>query len=313
MRFLTQKTGIFSLLAAILLIAPVFAFGGGKTIYVDKNANGSEEGTSAHSYHTIDRALDHAKSGDTVRVKSGTYKENIEIPSGVALRSDSFKTDAVTIKGDNDKPTVLMKHKSKLSKITIEGGRHGIRVKEDAKADIIDVLVKKSDRDGIHIDRSDKRDKKHRVYIEDSEIRESDRTGLYSERHYVVMVNTEIHDNRLDGIDFQDGVKSWLEKNRIHDNKGVALKANIDGSEILGKKNSFRDSGRDGIEVYALTNAPGKVSFNNSNILGNKSYGVAKVVKGVANDSALKNVFFDAKTDFERNGKGNISHIIRVR
>ncbi len=313
MPFLNQKTGIFALIAAILLIVPVFVFGGAKTIYVDKNANGSEEGTSAHPYHTIDRALDHAKSGDTVRVKNGTYKENIEIPSGVSLRSHTFKTDDVTIKGDDKEPTVTMKNKSKLSKITVEGGRHGIRVKEDAKADIIDVLVKKSDRDGIHIDQSDKRDKKHRVYIEDSEIRESDRTGLYSERHYVVMVNTEIHDNDLDGIDFQSGVKAWLEKNRIHDNKGVALKANINGSEIFGKKNSFRDSGRDGIEVYALTNAPGKVSFNNSNILGNKSYGVAKVVKGVANDAALKNVFFDAKTDFERNGKGNISHIIRVR
>lgn len=314
-KFWLSKEVFLGLAFGLLLVVPVFVFGGSKTVYVDKNASGSEDGTAAQPYHTISKALKNAKDGTVVRVKDGTYKENVTIPKGVWLRSHSFKRDAVVIKGDSHDPTVTMKHGAKLSKLTIDGGRHGIRVDEDAKANIIDVLVKNSDRDGIHIDASDKRDEKHRVYIEDSEIRNSDRAGIYSEKHYVVFVNNDIHDNHADGVDFQANVKAWLEDNRLNSNKGSGAKFALDGASIYGKKNGFRNNKREGAEVNA-SGAAGTIELKRSAFINNDRNGVARVARTVAGAGMFGNLSFGIGSNdsrFENNSFGSISPVIRVQ
>jgi len=312
--FWLSREVILSLAFGLLLVVPVFVFGGSQTIYVDKDASGSENGTAAHPYHTISKALDKAKDGTKVRVKNGTYKENVTIPKGVWLGSDTYKRGDVVIKGDDNHPTVTMKNDSELSKLTIDGGRHGIRVKEDAKVKILSVLVKNSDRDGIHIDASKSRDKKHEVYIEKSEVQNSDRTGIYSERHYVVLVNSDIHDNHLDGIDFAAGTKAWLEGNRINNNRGSGAKFILDGASIYGKKNGFRNNKREGLEVNAY-GAAGTIELKRSASINNDRYGVARVARTHAGSLLFGNLSFGIGVNgsrFEGNSFGNISSIVKA-
>ena len=262
----------------LLIAVPVIVFGGAKEVYVDKDAKGSEEGTSAHPYHSIGKALDHAKEGTNVNIAKGTYKENITIPKGVKLFGKKKDISHVVIKSKNDdKPAVTMKHQTELNFLTIEGGRHGVRVLEDAKVKIYKVNVKKSNRDGIHID-SAPRDKKHRALIDSVEVQTSDRTGIYSEKRDIVIINSNIHNNKSDGIDLASGMEAWFEGNRINGNGGSGLKVVLDGASVWTKSNSIRNNGREGVEVNSY-GAAGNVGLKKAQLVGNGRYGIARVAR----------------------------------
>lgn len=305
---------VFVGLAFVVFIAVPFAvFGGNTVIYVDGDASGAADGSFNKPYHTISTALKHAKSGTEVRVKSGTYKENITIPKNVKVVSDSEKRDKVTIKADNeDQPTVTMKHDSELSHITVKGGRHGVRILEDAKAHLYDVVVKDSSRDGIHID-SAPRDKKHQVIIDKAVIKENARTGIYAEKRFIVLLNSDIEGNRGDGIDFAAGTKAWLEENRINDNRGSGAKLILDNASIFGKKNGFRNNKREGLEVNAY-GATGTIELKRSAFVGNDRYAVARVARTMAGTTLFGNLSFGIGINgsrFEGNTLGGLSSIVR--
>ena len=305
---------VFAGLALVALLAvPVFVFGGSDEVFVDKNASGSEEGTAAHPYHTISEALKKAKEGTKVRVKNGTYKENITIPKGVDVVSDSGKREKVTIESDNDdKPTVTMKNNTGLKKVTVKGGRHGVRVLENAKVHIFDAVIKNSDRDGIHID-SGSRNNKHRVLIDETKISDNDRTGIFSEKRYIILLNSEIISNGSDGIDFAAGTKAWLEDNRFNDNKGSGVKLVLDDASIFGKKNGFRDNKREGLEVNAF-GAAGTIELKRSAFVGNNRYAIARVGRTLAGTRMFVNLSFGIginSSRFDNNTLGSISPVIR--
>jgi len=299
-------TGAFAL--AVLL--PVFAFGGAQTLYVDDGASGTENGTKEHPYKKIGTALKHADTGTEIRIKNGTYKENIEIPKDVRVAGDSGDRSDVVIDGDNRKPTVEMKHKAELSSVTVKDGRHGIRVLGDAKAHIYDVLVKDAERDGIHIDAAP-RDKKHRAFIDDVEVKHNGKAGVYSEKRLTVIVGSKIHGNDGDGIDFRPGIEAWLEGNKIYENKGSGWKVVLDGSEIWTKKNDFRKNDREGVQIESFGVA-GKFGVKKSKSVGNDRYGIALVAR---NEKALdmwKGVFLEDNSVFE-NTLGQVSKVILVK
>lgn len=311
--FWLSREVFIGLAFVLFLAAPVFVFGGSKTIYVDKDANGSEDGTAANPYHTISKALKNAKGGTAVHVKNGTYKENITIPKGVGVVGDSQNRDKVTIESDNDAlPTVTMKHDTEISHITVKGGRHGVRILEDSKAHIFDVVIKKSDRDGIHID-SAPRDKKHRVLIDEAKISDNDRAGIFSEKRDIVLINSDIVSNGSDGIDLAAGTKAWLEKNRFNDNKGSGAKLILDDASIYGKKNGFRDNKREGIEVHSF-GAAGTIELKRTAFVGNDHYGVARLARTAAGARMFGNLSFGTGINasrFDVNTLGSLSPVIR--
>lgn len=278
--FWLSKEVMLSLAFTVLIVVPAVVFGGSKQVYVDKDAHGSEEGTSAHPYHSIAKALDHVKDGTDVRIANGTYKEHFTIPKGVKLFGKKSDSGAVVIKGDSgDKPTVTMKHQTELNFITISGGRHGVQVVEDAKVKLYKVQIKDSHRDGIHIDAAP-RDAKHRALLDSVEIEGSDRAGIYSEKRDMVIINSTIHDNGSDGIDFAAGMKAWLAGNRINNNKGSGLKVVLDGASVWTKTNSIRNNHREGVEVNAY-GAAGNVGLKKATLIGNGRYGIARVARTV--------------------------------
>jgi hypothetical protein len=307
------KEGIFLTLGLAALAMPFWVFGGHDVLYVDKDGSGAETGSSNAPYHSIGEALKHARDGAEVRVKKGEYKESITIPDNVQVVGDNSDRDRVIINGNREDAAVVMKDDSSLSNITVKDARYGIRIEKNAKAHIFDVLVEESDRDGIHIDQSNKKDKKHRVFIDKVEVKKSGRSGIYSEERFVVIVNSNIHDNNRDGIDFQGDTKAWIENTRIERNDGSGLKIDLNGADIWTNKLSIRDNGREGVEVSARTNEVGNFGLKKATITGNKNFGVAKLRRGTAPAALLHQHVFIEASRVEGNGKGVVSGVISVR
>ncbi|MBP7060487.1 MAG: right-handed parallel beta-helix repeat-containing protein [Candidatus Moranbacteria bacterium] len=311
--FWLSREVILGLTLTVLIAVPVIVFGGSKQVYVDKDAKGSEDGTAKHPYQSIDKALEHVKNGTEVHIAKGTYKEHITIPRGVKLFGQKKDTGAVVIKSDsNSRPTVTMKHQTELNFLTVEGGRHGVRVMEDAKVKIYQVKVKKSDLDGIHMD-SATRDSKHRALIDSVEVENNDRAGIYSEKRDIVVINSNIHDNGSDGVDLAAGMKGWFEGNRINGNGGSGMKVILDGASVWTKSNSIRSNKREGVEVNAY-GAAGNFGLKKAQLVGNGRYGIARVARTVNGYKAFGGIILGTGVNDNRvdaNHIGSTSLVLR--
>ncbi len=290
---------------------PFFGFAkGGREIYVDDGASGTQDGSSSHPYETIWQAIDKATDGDKIYVAKGTYKENITIPKGVSvIGAGKGKT---TIKSDDrDQPVVNMKDRTKLWGVTVKNGQSGIYIREDARAEVSDSEVVDNRHEGILIDSGERNDHE-KVSITDTDITENGWSGIYSKERKVVLVDCSIKSNDKNGIVFESGVRAWLEGNSIGKNAGSGLVANLDKADItVAKKNTFRENGRSGVEVnsYGTT---GTIDIKKSRFVNNTSYGVARLSK-VANisSSLWGGLVTEGNNVFAGNGRGNTSSIIR--
>lgn len=64
---------------------------GSEALHVDHNNAGIEDGAALHPYRTIQGAVNHATSGDTIKVAQGTYTENVALPLFGVLLLGGFK------------------------------------------------------------------------------------------------------------------------------------------------------------------------------------------------------------------------------
>ncbi|MFA9262446.1 MAG: right-handed parallel beta-helix repeat-containing protein [Undibacterium sp.] len=301
------KNGLLAIGLFLAVLGPVVVLGGSKSIYVDHDNNGSEDGSREHPYQNISKALKHAKGSTTVYVAKGTYKENITLPSDVKLVGGKSNDDVV-IKSDNDdKPTVTMRDDTELNNLTISGGRHGVRVEEHAEAKIVKVVIKNSQRDGVHIDKGS-RDKKEQVLIDKSVIKGSRMAGIFSEKRRLIVTNTSITGN-ADGVDLVGGIKAWFADNRILDNRGSGFKLVIDGTDFWSKNNSIRRNGREGAEINSYGGA-GDIGFKKATFIDNHRYGIARIVRGTTGN--FSGLLLESNRS-EGNTLGNLSAPMRIR
>lgn len=207
-----------------------------------------------------------------------------------------------------------MKHGSKLSYVTVKDGRHGVRILSDSKAHLYNVLIKDSERDGIHVDAAEVT-KKKRVLIDKVEIKDSERAGIFSEKRLITVINSDIHDNRGDGIDLAAGTHAWFEKNEFHANRGSGAKLILDGASIFSKSNEFRNNRREGIEISSM-GGQGTIGLKKAKITQNDRYGVARLGKTVKGMDMFGNVDFGTGVNgstITGNAFGNISPVLSVR
>lgn len=298
-----------SLLAAALfalILGPVVVLGGSKSIYVDEDNKGTQDGSYDHPYRTISKALKHAKGSTVVYVAKGTYKENITLPKDVKLVGGK-NADDVIIKADNpDQPTIVMKDDTEVNKITVVGGRHGIRVLEHAEARIVRSVVKGSTRDGVHIDKGS-RDKKEQVVIEKSVIKNNRMAGIFSEKRHLIVTNTDITGNG-DGVDLVAEVKAWFADSRILENRGSGFKLTLDGASFWSKNNSIRRNGREGVEVNSYGSA-GSIGFKKAAFVDNGRYAIARIAR--SGDGDFRGLVLDTNR-YEGNLRGSISAVLRI-
>jgi hypothetical protein len=307
-RYFQGITGGLLLLAVFVL--PVFAFADSDDIFVDKDADGKQDGSKRHPYKTISRALKHADSGDEVHIASGKYKENIEIPERVKVFG-SDKDDVIIEAEDDDEPVVTMEHKSSIEDVTIRGGKDGVRVKGDGRALISKCIIKDNDRDGVHALKAKVEDK-YALIVIDSEIKDNGKAGVFSEKRRVVLIDNKISDNRSNGADLAADSKAWIDKNSFRDNRGSGLKVVLDGSSVfVDSGNSFVKNKRDGIEVNSFGRA-GTVNVKKSRFLSNAGFGVAKIQRGSAASGAWNGLVLTGNA-FDGSNKGDVSRVIVAR
>lgn len=303
---LKWKNSLLAVAFFALILGPALVLGGSKTLYVDEDNKGTQDGSHDHPYRTISKALKHAKGSTVVYVGKGTYKENITLPKDVKLIGGK-NTDDVVIKADNpDQPVIVMKDDTEVNKITVVGGRHGIRVLEHAEAKIIRSVVKGSTRDGIHIDKGS-RDKKEQVIIEKSTIKNNRMAGIFSEKRKLIVMDTDIIGNG-DGVDLVASVRAWFEDNRILENRGSGFKLTMDGADFWSKNNSIRRNGREGVEVNSYGEA-GEIGFKKAAFVDNGRYAVARIARSGSGN--FKGLLLE-NNRYEGNRLGSISAILRI-
>jgi hypothetical protein len=301
-----------ALFVAVLFMVPMSSFAGTKRVYVDdSNTSGAQDGTSAHPYRTIKEGLKHVNDDDTLQIEPGYYKENIDIPDTVKVMGYDRKGTVIEA-SDNDRPTVTMNHKSSLERLTVKGGSHGVYVAKKSRATLYRVTIEKSDKDGVHAREADIKKDKYALLIIESEIKNADRAGIFSEKRKVVIVDTEIYDNGSDGIDIAKGSNMWITKNTVRDNGGSGLKVSVDHSSIfVAKKNTFRDNKHEGIEVNAYGQY-GMVAIEKSKFINNKKYGIAKIARTKGVPSGVWKSVTEKDNAFSSNNVGTVSPVLTV-
>ncbi|MEI7891115.1 MAG: right-handed parallel beta-helix repeat-containing protein [bacterium] len=302
-------------IGAVMLLAicvlPFLTFASSrKGIYVDASAKGSENGSASSPYHTISKALDNADDRIDIHVAKGEYRENITIEKGIQVFG-SAAGDVVIRPASKNKPVVTMKHNTEINKVTIEKGDDGVLVREDAKASIIEVVIKNNTGDGVKIEKGDVKDK-FRVSISDSTIIDNGGSGIFSQKRRLSIINNDVVNNGKDGIDLYGGTSAWMEKNSIRNNDKSGLKLTLDGSEIWTKNNTIKGNSGQGVEVNAWGGV-GRIDLNKSKITDNKKFAVARNARVSFGASIWNGLTVQKNTDFKDNKSGNISGINLLR
>jgi hypothetical protein len=115
----------FRWLAPVALLAFFASASHGGIIYVDvANESGTEDGTLAFPYNTIQEGIDNAATGDKVSVAAGIYKETILMKDGVSVLGAG--PAVTTIDGEGLSNSVVNFNGTRLSPLltgfTITGG-----------------------------------------------------------------------------------------------------------------------------------------------------------------------------------------------
>jgi hypothetical protein len=280
-------------------------------VYVDDNASGSMDGSSKKPYDSIQKAINKAKEQKKdVYVKSGNYRENIEIWEDMEVVGENQKD--VTIEArDKGEETVKMNDDTILRKVTVRGGERGIKVKGGDEATIKDCIIKDNKKDGIKIE-SAKVSDKDGVDIRGNVIEKNGWNGIYSEKRKIVLKDNEINENGRDGVEVAAGSKGIIEDNRFDENDGDGLKLTIDGSEIWTDDNTFYDNDREGLELTSYGRR-GMVEIKDSKFYKNSRYGVARIERKPFSDADWSaSVIFKKSNKFWNNKIGNISSAIEI-
>lgn len=302
----------FFAVALIFILAPVLAFSSHRdSLYVSKNTNNIQDGSKAHPFKTIAAALKKADGKTDIHVGEGTYEENIEIKKNIKLFGEG--KDKTILKSKKDKwSAITVKDDAEINGFSIRNGRRGIWIEKKAEVSIVDCAIKYNDYDGIGIEGSNTK-KENQVIIEDSEIRNNGRAGIYSTgARRVVIENNEIIDNKSDGIDLYSGTSAWISKNSIKNNSGSGMKLVIDNSNIWTKNNSIRENKNQGVEV-SFYGKSGRINIAKTKFVSNGLFAIAKIQRAnFSNNLWGSSLTFDNQNEFISNIKGAISGIIRI-
>jgi parallel beta-helix repeat protein len=236
----------------------MIAFSSDYKIYVltiDFNASGkiiTVDDSGGADYTKIQDAIDDAFPGDTIRIKSGTYRENVYIDkSGLTLLGEDKDTTIIDSKGityelpylnelhpdmEVQKPTVYIASPYiTVSGFTISGGSG-----DCSRYDVAHPCA------GIEI-RSGGFEEKEETNISGNIIRDND-NGILSYNDNTVIVDNLITNNTEDGILLRGSSNNIISGNTITNNYGGIAASSSDSNSIYD--NTIENNKWNGIWVY---------------------------------------------------------------
>lgn len=249
------------------------------------------------NYKTITGAIEKAKSGDTVFVKAGRYKENIKFKEGIKLTGQDAKK--VIIEGASTDRTITVSNckSGSISNITIEHGPkevnsppkagivllasdvninrcrirntngHCIRITEGSKPIVEDCNIAFSRFNGVHIDGRGTEAKIKNCVISDNTY-----SGIYTcQGANVDARNNVCRDNHFTGIYVQHNQSNAiLENNWCTNNNGMGIFF-YEGASGVAENNLCQGNKKDGIMVRGINTT---ATLKNNKCRYNQQYGI---------------------------------------
>jgi parallel beta-helix repeat protein len=250
--------------------------GSGYDVYVDQSYSGEEKGTSEHPYDTIGEAVSAAMSKGSshrkIRVANGTYKEEVVLGESVELYGEN--KNKTVIDGGSRDAAVRMKNNSKIRGVKIVKGSKGIVVEKNARASIVNCVVKETRSVGIDV-REDVKDNRL-VTIKNSVVSNNRGKGIYAvSRKELAILNNEISSNGQEGIDLRGKNGGRVKSNRIHRNKEGGIEMEVGGTSLSVRSNKMNGNKASGVssQLYKGNTGKGKVVFISNTIKSNGKYG----------------------------------------
>ena len=247
-------------------------------------------------YATIQKALDAASAGDTVRVAAGTYFEHITLKEGVVLEggwnADYTKRDrsahVTVIDGVREKgPVVVGADRAVLDGFTIIHGTLRTTGDEDMGS-------------GVYC-------KKTSPVIRNNIIRENEPSGIYCSTSSAVITGNRIIANVQAGVYAQKGSSLQITGNIIAENGYSGIGSSKPPlSRILVRNNDIHANKRSGINARAA-----EAVIHNNLIYGNVRSGIRGVLAPieVINNTVVANGRSGVVLD-DPNGKADIRNNI---
>lgn len=238
-------------------MAPSFVWAG-DICYVDKDADGSGDGSGDEPYKKISKAIADDKCKE-IKVSNGTYVESLVLKKNQKLNGSN--RDKTVIEGK-----VVMQNDSEIGKVTVLGG---IEIEEGADAEIDNAEVKEANI-GILTSGGGK------LVINDAVITDN-RKGLYIQKgKKIEITNCKIYKNTEEGLDIRADVSGSINNNKIYNNGESGIEVILGKAELNILNNEIEKNDSSGIaaQFYTDTDKLGNVKINNNIISGNSNYGL---------------------------------------
>ncbi|HID73643.1 MAG TPA: DUF1565 domain-containing protein, partial [Thermoplasmata archaeon] len=213
-----------------------------RTIYVDVSNHGdpSMNGSAAHPYDGISKAVDNASTSDLVIVANGTYNDSVTIDRAITVRGNG---STVVSPGSSGVAITIDENYVTVDGLNITHAKYGIEVSAD-HATLWNLTIKNCQH-GIHIQsHSD-------IAIANVTITDSKEGVWITGSSYITLTDVEATDNEDDGVYLSLTDNCTIDGGRFSDNdqRGIFLESS--GGDIVIRDCEVRDNDYYGIAMVS--------------------------------------------------------------
>jgi hypothetical protein len=293
-------------LGGIFLCMPSPSLAEDYDIYVDKDASDGGDGSKGSPYKSIKKAIEEAKSGDSIRVAGGTYDDSLTVDKEVEIagsgRSKTNIGGPIIAKKNLELEDLSLTTKTTVA-VTLEPG-----VTFEAE----NIEIKGFTRNGINALPG-----KGKVIFRDGAIHGSRGKGMYIQKgHTIEIVGSRFYDNAQEALDIRNNVSGVIKNNAIYSNGEGGIEIIIGDSDVQITNNKITKNKASGIaaQFYASARGAGKVVLASNTIGSNGKFGLDCNIPSGGNPSPgywQRSLTLTANT-FEQNSREEISPFCKI-
>jgi len=225
-----------------------------ESVFVDQNSSTLEQkGTPREPFREISRALIHQEKNPEIKniyINPGKYQGNFQIPENVNLYAN--KPGTMIIENSLDEKTLELKGNNIISGLEIQGGEYGIYIGSEAKnIKIENCKITQASSYGIYNKEHPETNDEYKLEIINSEVNKNYNHGLYLQKGTLIMKNSKIYENSLNGIDLHINMKVVITDSEIFDNVKSGIEADLGNLDLTIKNSTLRNNNLNGINLQS--------------------------------------------------------------